>query len=130
MTEADERRLDVFFHKCLKRILKIYWPVVVTNDELRNMANMDKLSNQVKTRRWKYIGHILRKQNTCNERIALRWTPDGRRNRGRPRTTWRRTVERERELMGFTSWSTAAVAARNRDQWRDLVNGPTLHCGR
>ena len=30
-------------------------------------------------------------------RIALRWTPDGRRKTGRPKETWRRTVQREGE---------------------------------
>ena len=103
MTEADEHRLDVFFHKCLRRILKIYWPVIITNEVVRDLANMEKLSTMVKIRRWKYIGHISRKDNKCNERIALRWTPDGRRNRGRPKTTLRRRVERERDAMGFSS---------------------------
>ena len=42
-------------------------------------ANMEKLSNQVKTQWWMYIGHILRKQNTCNDRgenkkLGKRWT--------------------------------------------------------
>ena len=56
-------------------------------------------------------------------------TIDGRRKRGRPKTTWRRTVEKERNKMGFTSWNTAA-AAKDRDSWRDLVNGPIFHDGR
>ena len=38
---------------------------------------------------------------TCvnNHQKALHWTPDGRRKRGRPRTIWRGTVERERERV-------------------------------
>ena len=125
MTEADKHRLDVFFHKCLRKILKIYWPIVITNKEVRKLAKMEQLSQQVKQKRWKYIGHILRKGNTCNERIALRWTPDGKRNRGRPKTTWRRTVERERGMMGFSSWSAAGAVAKDRDRWRRLITGPT-----
>jgi hypothetical protein len=28
-------------------------------------------------------------------KVALRWTPEGKRKRGRPKTTWRRTIENE-----------------------------------
>ena len=37
---------------------------------------------------------MLRKGNNNIARIAMRWTPEGKRNRGRPKTTWRRTVEK------------------------------------
>ena len=31
-----------------------------------------------------------------NTKIAFMWTPEGRHNRGRPKETWRRTLEKER----------------------------------
>ena len=34
-------------------------------------------------------------------RIALTWTPEGKRKRGSPKETWRRTVERERGKLGL-----------------------------
>ena len=42
------------------------------------------------------IGHVLRQNRNSHTNIALSWTPEGKRKRGRPKTTWRRTVERER----------------------------------
>ena len=53
--------------------------------------------------------------------------PRLKRKRGRPRETWRRTVERERLLLGFNSWERAAAVAHDRDHWRKLTRGPTLH---
>ena len=49
-------------------------------------------------------GDIPRKAGNCNEGVALRWTPEGRRKRGRPKETWRRTVlkERQRQARLFT----------------------------
>lgn len=41
--------------------------------------------------------HILRKDLNNDSSIALSWTPGGRGKRGRPKTTWRRTVEKEKE---------------------------------
>ena len=43
------------------------------------------------------------RENDCF--MALGWTPDGQRVRGRPKTTWRRTVERERNKAGWKSWN-------------------------
>ena len=126
MTKNDERRLDVFLHKCLRRILKIYWPVKITNEEVRRRAETHPISEIIKQRRWRWIGHVLRMENNENPRIALTWTPEGRRNRGRPRETWRRTVEKERNKMGFTTWERAHETAINRDKWKRQVVGPIL----
>ena len=41
---------------------------------------------------------MLRKNVNENTRIAVTWTPEGRRRRGRPKETWQRTVERESEV--------------------------------
>jgi hypothetical protein len=34
-------------------------------------------------------------------RIAIRWTPQGKRPRGRPKTTWHRTIESELKELGM-----------------------------
>ena len=46
---------------------------------------------------------------------ALGWAPEGKRARGRPKTTWRRTVERERNQAGWGTWNTAKAAAQDRN---------------
>ena len=53
-------------------------------------------------------------------RTALTWTPEGKKKRGRPRETWRRTVERERSEMGFKTWTEAARIAINRERWKEM----------
>ena len=54
----------------------------------------------------------------ANPKIALTWTPEGKRKRGRPRETWRRTAIKEREAMGWRSWNQAESRAKNRAEWR------------
>ena len=56
----------------------------------------------------------------CTAIIALRWTPDGMQKRGRPKETWRRTVEKEMKTCGLT-WETITRQAANQQQWRSLV---------
>ena len=53
-------------------------------------------------------------------RTALTWAPEGKRKRGRPRETWRRTVEKERCQMGFKTWTEAARIAIDRKRWKRL----------
>ena len=88
MTAADEHKLDVFVHTCLRRVLRIYWPTRMSNEEVRRIAGVQMVTTQIRTRRWKYIGHILRMDSEDNQRVALRWTPaTRRRKRRRPRET-------------------------------------------
>ena len=72
--KSDEIKLNVFLHKCLRRILKICWPMKVTNEEERFKTNMEEITKEIKRTRWKLIWHVLRKSVNENTRIALTWT--------------------------------------------------------
>jgi hypothetical protein len=50
---------------------------------------------QIKKRKWKWIGHTIRKDQNSVERIVLDWNPQGTRKRGRPKKTWKRHREKE-----------------------------------
>ena len=56
-------------------------------------------------------------------KVALHnhWTPPGKRKRGRPRTTWSRTITSELEDMGF-SMSQAQYVTKDRGRWRQIVD--------
>ena len=121
MNEGDAQKINVFQNRCLRRILKIKWQDKVTNKELLERANVDRLSEEVRRRRWRFIGHILRKHPDNDCVTALTWAPEGKRRRGRPKTTWRRTVERERTKAGWQSWCEVRTAAQDRLQWKTHV---------
>ena len=62
------------------------------------MADINNISCEIRRRRWNWLGQVLRgDENDCF--TALGWTPEGQRARGRPKTTWRRTVEKERDKI-------------------------------
>ena len=67
------------------------------------------------------IGHVLRqdRRNDCN--VALTWAPEGKRKRGRPKTTWQRTVEKERGEAGWRTWDEVQSRAENRERWKSDV---------
>ena len=127
---ADMNKLDAFHRKCMRKILKVFWPNQITNEELYHQTNTQPLSVTIKIRRWRWIGHVLRRDGNNIARTALNWAPEGKRRRGRPRVTWRRSVERQREEMGWKSWAGAAAAARDREGWRAVLNGLKRPSGR
>ena len=69
-----------------------------------------------------YLEKEMKKTRSCREdqKVALTWTAEGKRKRRRPRETWRRTAEKDRNEMGWPSLRAAEESARNRTRWRDL----------
>ena len=120
VTKGICHRLEVFQNKCLRRILHIFWPNKITNAELHNRTGMLPISLEVKKRRWRWIGHVNRMPPTSIPRRAMRWTPAGNR-RGRPKETWRRSMEREMKALGW-SWGQVAKLAADRPRWRSSVS--------
>ena len=62
-------------------------------------------------------------------RHALRWNPQAKRSRGRPRNSWRRTVDDEVGKAGYT-WRGLEKLAQNRSRWRDAVSMDLCSTGR
>ena len=78
------------------------------------------IEENIKVRRRRYIGHVPREGNEGDQKVALTWTPEGKRKIGRPRETWRRTAVREKNEIGWPSGRATKEVARDRPTWRDL----------
>jgi hypothetical protein len=68
------------------------------------MENYESTTNciQVKERKWRWIGHTLRKATGSVEKSVLNWNPQGARRLGRPKKTWKRNTEDEVMEAGKT----------------------------
>ena len=64
-------------------------------------------------KRWRWIGHVLRKDANSVTKDAIHWTQEGKRKCSQPKTTWPRTVEAEMKNMNH-SWGIIQVLARDR----------------
>ena len=125
MTETDLNKLETFQNKCLRQIHGIYYPNMISNVELHERSGVVSMEKTITKRRLKLVGHIMRMQPERAPKIALRWTPSqGRRNRGRPKITWRRTVEKDLLKLGGgrgLTWGEASALAQDRRKWRILL---------
>ena len=118
--KQSTNKVQTFINKCLRKILKIYWPNTISNKELWAKTNQEPIVNEITKRKWRWIGHTLRKDNTDITKEALEWTPQGQRKRGRPPNNWRRTVHKEASAINKT-WAELKNEAKNRVRWRGLV---------
>jgi hypothetical protein len=116
ITNQITRRLQIFVNKCLRRITNIKWTDKITNEEIWRLAQQKPIENQIKRRKWNWIGYTLRKEVRAIEKTALYWNPQGY-GRGRPKRTWRRTIEDKIRGTG-RSWNEVKGIAGDRNVWK------------
>jgi hypothetical protein len=75
-------KLQTFVNRCLRKILNIHWPEVISNEEFWRRTGETEMSIQLKRRKWNWIGHTLRKGNETIEREALDWNLQGKGREG------------------------------------------------
>nr|KAG5702955.1 hypothetical protein BaRGS_034728 [Batillaria attramentaria] len=101
-TKTTIRKVQTFINSCLRRILQIRWPDTISNIDLWQRTHQLPAEDEIRRRRWGWLGHTLRKPTSNTTRQALTWNPQGKRKRGRPRNTWRRDLEADTKKMGYT----------------------------
>ena len=82
----------------------------ISNVELYKKTGCNSAVLEIKRRRLRWLGHVLRMLKDSISKVALRWTPPGKRKRGRLKMTWRQTVMAELKEKGL-SWGEAQASA-------------------
>ena len=118
--ESDMNKINSFHNGCLRKICRIFWPEKISNKDLYRKTNCRNVVLEIKHRRLRWLGHVLRMDQNSIPKVALRWTPPGKRKQGRPKTTWRRTVTSELKMANLT-WGEAQHAAQDRTRWKQIV---------
>ena len=121
VTNTSTQKLQTLTDRCLRNILNIRWPEVVSNDELWNNAKQTPIEMEIKKRKWGWIGHTLRKPVSNITRQALEWNPQEKRKVCRLKQTWRRCADDEIQAAG-TTWAELKRTSDNRVRWRGVVS--------
>ncbi|VDO63953.1 unnamed protein product, partial [Schistosoma margrebowiei] len=88
----------------------------------KERTNQLSSEEEIRKRRWKWIGHKLRKSSNCITRQVLTWNPKGKRKRGRPKNTLRWKIESDMKRMN-NNWKELEMSAADRVGCRMLVSG-------
>ena len=127
MTASDSAKLDACDQSCLRKICGVHWSQHVTNAEIRRRTGQLPVSKLIAKRRLELFGHIARSDPASDIRRAVAATAprDWRRPRGRPRNTWRSTIEADVAPLNF-GLHTAWRRAQDRTFWRTATLLATL----
>ena len=123
-TVTTDSKLLAFENKALQRILGIKWMDRVSNVRIREITRVQPVDEFVRYSRWKWLGHVYRKDGIVRD--TPRWVAPGRRSRGRPRETWVRTMKRE---AGDECWEDLDELAQDREWWRLFIEALCIPVG-
>jgi hypothetical protein len=122
LTKREENQLLLFERKVLQTICdpKIENRVYRRryNHELDREFDSPNALNLMKTCRLRYAGHMIRKPEDLPQKALFRAKPIGRRNQGKPKSTWADGVNSDSLALGVRDWT---HCPQDRQAWKDLL---------
>ena len=118
----QEKRLNSFHLRCLRKIMNIKWQEKVTNYEVLKRAGIRSMFTVIRTRRLRWIGHLRRMNNNrIPKQIFYGELKMGKRPRGRPKLRYKDVCRKSLKEFEIEEgrWE---EAAENRKKWRRLVS--------
>jgi len=110
VTNEIQRKIQTFVNRCLRYILRIWWPNIISNKGLWKVTGQEDINLEIRTRKCRWIGQTLRKEDGEVPKAALLWNPQENRKRGRPKNSWRISVIKE----AGRSWNELRFLAADR----------------
>ena len=111
VTNEIQRKIQIFVNRCLN---------IISNKDLWKVTGQEDINLEIRKRKFRWIGHTLRKEDGEVPKAALLWNPQGNRKRGRPKNSCRRSVIKE----AGRSWNELRFLAADRQKWKGLIDNP------
>ena len=117
LTESIEKKITAFEMWIYRRISRIPWTDKVTNQHVLQEINIKstELVQMIRTRKVKFYGHVRRHDSL--QRVILEGKVEGKRGRGRKRTSWTDNIKTH---LGLPI-NTCAELALDRKKWRAMT---------
>jgi hypothetical protein len=96
--QNELEQLEVFHRRQLRSILAIYYPNIISNEDLYKKCKTTTLENEMRVARWQLLGHVLRMTNkTPAKNAMLQYFNESDSNgfRGQPKTTLPILIEKD-----------------------------------
>jgi hypothetical protein len=119
LKKEDEKRIQAFENKCIRKLLRIPWTKLMTNEQVYRMARTkNELLSHIKSRKLRYFGHTMRLPFDNIEASVMTGLIEGVRSRGRPRIDWLDNVMTWTGLSGYD----LLRATKDRCRWSALTH--------
>ena len=132
----QEKRLNSFHMRCLRRILGITWQDKITNTEVLAKAGLPSMFTLLRQRRLRWLGHVRRMEDgRIPKDILYGQLASGKRRTGRPQLRYSDACKRDMKALdiNFRDWEDLAAdrpklsCPKHRPQTRRDKN---VSCGR
>jgi hypothetical protein len=81
VTNEIQRKIQTFVNRCLRCILRIWWPNIISNKYLWKVTGQEDINLEIRKRKFRWISHTLRKEDGEVPKAALLWNPQGNRKK-------------------------------------------------
>ena len=117
LTGSIEKKITAFEMWIYRRISRTSWTDKVTNQHVLQKINIKstELVQMIRTRKAKFYGHVRRHDSL--QRVILEGKVEGKRGRGRKRTSWTDNIKTH---LGLPI-NTCAELALDRKKWRAMT---------
>ena len=110
----------------LPSLLSLFWILLLDGmEKLRAKTQECRMTVQIRSKKWKWMGHSLRKPHNNITKWALLWNPQGKRNRKRPKNNWRRTRTVANRSAMDPNWTPSSGQTIVEEYWKCAM----LHIG-
>jgi hypothetical protein len=117
VTKEIQCKIQTFVNRYLRYILRIWWPNIISNKDLWKVAGQEDINVEIRKRKFRWIGHTLRKEDGEIPTAALLWNPQGNTKRGRPRNSWRSVIKE-----AGRSWNELSFLTADGQKWKGLID--------
>ena len=120
--DRQEKRLNSFHLRSIRRILGISWQDRVSNTEVLLRANLPSMFTLLRQRRLCWLGHVYRTEDgRIPKDILYGELASGRRSKGSPQLRYKDVCKRDTKALDINTDSLEDLAA-DRMMWRSTLN--------
>jgi len=113
------KKVQTFINNCLRRIVPLRWPDTISYTDLWERTHQLTAGDEIRRRRWGWIGHALQKPASTLTRQALTRNPQCRRKRGLSKDTGRRNLQTDTKMTGY-NWGQIEIKASTGQKTVDI----------
>ena len=104
----------------LRYMAGVRWQDRISTEEVSNRCGVRKIQDKLRYRRLQWFGHVKREAEGGVLRLVEEMEVEGKRKAGRPRKTWKDTVQRDLKILGVDE-----NMVLDRRSWRRIIASPT-----
>ncbi len=114
LTKALEKTIDVFQRNLIRKILDIWWPYKINNKILYKHTKQEPWSQNIKRRRLRWLGHLMRLPIETPVQQALQESlRPTKRLLGKPKSTWISWVNQDQRSVNQRSVQSSTSALKH-----------------